>query len=64
MLRADAHRDGLVFPCFPYGRASPRVRPPGANDWHGEVETEGLGLLAADRGVQCWGMPNLRVVHG
>jgi Anp1 len=65
MVRADIHRDGLVFPPFPYGAANPAVRRP-----HpfgpavlGEIETEGLGLMAADMGHQCWGMPNLEVRH-
>jgi hypothetical protein len=29
----------------------------------GEVETEGLGLMAHDMGYTCWGMPNLEIVH-
>jgi hypothetical protein len=29
----------------------------------GEIETEGLGLMASDMGYQCWGMPNLRILH-
>jgi len=29
----------------------------------GEIETEELGLIAADMGHQCWGMPNLEVLH-
>ena len=29
----------------------------------GEVETEGLGLMARDMGYECWGMPNLEIVH-
>ena len=32
-------------------------------DGMGEVETEGLGLMAKDMGHECWGMPNLEVVH-
>ena len=26
--------------------------------------TEGLAAMAHDMGVQCWGMPGLRFVHG
>ena len=63
LVRADCHRDGLIFPCFPYGIPNRRVRPPGKNVWYGEVESEGLGVMAGDMGLQCWGMPNVRVVH-
>ena len=64
LVRADAHRDGLVFPPFPYGKRHPLGRPdqpfrPGG----GEIETEGLGLMASDMGYQCWGMPNLEIIH-
>jgi hypothetical protein len=59
LVRADVHRDGLVFPPFPYGRQSPLVRPGRA----GEIETEGLGLMAKDMGVQPWGMPWLEIRH-
>ena len=61
LVRADVHRDGLVFPPFPYGKPNPRIRT--TNYWLGEIETEGLGIMAADAGVQCWGMPNLEIRH-
>jgi hypothetical protein len=61
LVRADVHRDGVVFPPFPYGRANPRIRID--NHWLGEIETEGLGIMAADAGVQCWGMPHLEIRH-
>jgi len=60
LVRADLHRDGLVFPPFPYGRASQRVRAGRG----GELETEGLGIMAQDMGYRCWGMPNLEIRHG
>jgi hypothetical protein len=65
LVRADLHRDGLNFPSFPYGRRSPLVREPSplVGSDGGEVETEGLGLLAHDMGYECWGMPNLEIVH-
>jgi peptide chain release factor subunit 1 len=65
LVRADAHRDGLIFPPYPYGREHQSVRRPGPwgpQIW-GEIETEGFGLMAADMGYQCWGMPNLEVLH-
>lgn len=58
LVRADLHRDGLVFPAFPYGVGHPLARP-----GRGEVETEGLGILAHDMGHTCWGMPNLEIRH-
>ncbi len=61
LVRADVHRDGLVFPAFPYGLQNPRIRTD--NYWMGELETEGLGIMASDLGVQCWGMPNLEIKH-
>jgi peptide chain release factor subunit 1 len=58
LIRADIHRDGLVFPSFLYGRESPRIRR-----GRGELETEGLGMMAHDMGYACWGMPHLEVLH-
>ena len=65
LIRADLHRDGLVFPAFPYGRRNPFARWPSpfTGDAGGEYETEGLGLMAGDMGHQCWGMPHLEIVH-
>ncbi|HEX7775978.1 MAG TPA: hypothetical protein VF449_05570 [Parvibaculum sp.] len=59
MIRADRHRDGLIFPAYPYGRPNTRVRDPRI----GEYETEGLGLMASDMGLQCWGLPHLEIKH-
>jgi hypothetical protein len=58
LVNADIHRDGLVFPPFPYGRTNPAARPD-----HAEQDTEGLGLMARDMGHQCWGLPNLEIRH-
>ena len=58
LVRADLHRDGLIFPAFPYGQENARRRPE-----RGEFETEGLGLMAQDMGHQCWGMPHLEIRH-
>jgi hypothetical protein len=57
-VRADIHRDGLVFPPFLYGLENPKIRP-----GRGELETEGLGMMAADMGHTCWGMPHLEILH-
>jgi Anp1 len=65
LVRADAHRNGLVFPAFLYGQRSTLARDP--NPWApyliGELDTEGLGLMARDMGYQCWGLPNLEIRH-
>jgi peptide chain release factor subunit 1 len=29
----------------------------------GEMESEGLGMMARDMGCQCWGVPDLEVLH-
>ena len=58
LVRADLHRDGLVFPCFPYGEPNARIRPE-----RGELETEGLGMMARDMGHQPWGLPHLEIRH-
>ncbi len=75
LIRADLHRDGLVFPPFLYGRGHPRARVFNGfvsllrpwrllrGEHHGEVETEGLALMAHDMGYTCWGMPNVEVRH-
>ncbi len=63
LVRADVHRDGLIFPAFPYGVQNAKIRPQGANFWHGEIETEGLGIMAGDMGIQCWGLTTQRTVH-
>jgi len=63
LVRADVHRGGLIFPCFPYGAGNLAVRRPGPLALGGELETEGFGIMAQDMGYQCWGMPNLEVLH-
>ncbi len=63
LVRADLHRDGLIFPPFPYGVQSQRIRPAHPVWGLGEIETEGFGIMAQDMGHQCWGLPNLEVVH-
>jgi hypothetical protein len=57
LVHADVHRDGLIYPAFLYGRRSALARE------QGELETEGLGIMARDMGHQCWGMPNLEIRH-
>jgi hypothetical protein len=61
LVKADLHRDGLIFPPFPYGLGNNRIRKD--NAWLGELETEGFGIMASDSGVSCWGMPGLEIMH-
>lgn len=63
LVRADIHRDGLIFPPFRYGLENTSIRPVHEVWGRGEVETEGLGILAQDMGHQCWGLPDFEVVH-
>lgn len=48
LVRGDLHRQGLVFPPFPFRH---------------RIETEGLSMMALDMGVLSWGMPLLEVIH-
>jgi hypothetical protein len=48
LVRAELHREGLVFPAAP---------------WRGLIETEVLAAMARDMGVASWGLPNLEVFH-
>ncbi len=75
LIRADLHREGLIFPPFLYGKRSRLIRRfnwlvPRRTLWQwrarpfqGEIETEGLGIMAHDMGYTCWGMPNLEILH-
>jgi hypothetical protein len=66
LIRADLHRDGLIFPPYFYGEKSKLARlkkPYIGTSTFGEIETEGLGMMAADMGATCWGLPHLEVKH-
>jgi hypothetical protein len=65
LIRADRHRDGLVFPPFLYGARSRWVRDPHPlrGSHVGEIETEGLAIMAKDMGIECWGLPDLEIRH-
>jgi glycosyltransferase involved in cell wall biosynthesis len=80
-IKADLHREGLVFPPFYFGNQNPLIRTrnritslrdavnsldPGilaGKPVSGEIETEGLGIMAHEMGYECWGMPNLEILH-
>jgi len=65
LVRADRHRDGLVFPPFFYGARSRWVRTPNPwlGDQVGEIESEGFAMMAKDMGIECWGLPDLEIRH-
>lgn len=48
LIKADLHREGLVFPAYSH---------------RGYIETEGLAMMAKDMGYACWALPQLVVVH-
>ncbi len=48
LVWAGLHREGLVFPPFPY---------------RSRIETEGLAAMARDMGHRVWGMPHVEVIH-
>ena len=65
-VRANLHRDGLIFPPYFYGERNDRARlekPFIETPRFGEIETEGFGIMAADMGATCWGLPHLEVKH-
>lgn len=65
LVKADGHREGLIFPPFCYGARSRWIRDlrPLRGRIVGEIETEGLGIMAKDMGIECWGLPDLEVLH-
>jgi hypothetical protein len=48
LVRADLHRDGLIFPTVPVD---------------GYIETEGFAAMARAAGHQCWGLPDIEILH-
>jgi len=63
LVRADLHRDGLIFPAFRYGLESRLARQSHPVWGAGEIETEGLAMMARDMGYQCWGLPDFEIIH-
>ncbi|MEZ4883089.1 MAG: hypothetical protein R3E32_00040 [Chitinophagales bacterium] len=81
LVKADIHREGLVFPTFLFGHRSPLIRASNHffmkrdllkkfglggilnRQFQGEIETEGLGIMAYEMGYECWGMPHLEILH-
>ena len=66
LVRADRHRDGLIWPAFRYGLQNPLIRTNPRTIGRpelGEIETEGLGMMAHDMGLTCWGLPEVEVRH-
>lgn len=48
LVKADLHREGLNFPCYPYQRL---------------IETEALAAMATNMGYSTWGLPQVKVLH-
>jgi mannan polymerase complexes MNN9 subunit len=48
LVKAEVHRDGAMFPAFPFYHL---------------VETEGFAKMARRLGYSCWGLPNYFVSH-
>lgn len=48
LVKAQVHRDGAIFPPFPYQH---------------QVETEGFAKMAKAIGYEIWGLPNYLVYH-
>lgn len=81
LIKADIHREGLVFPPFLFGHRSPLIRDNNFlfeekdllekfglegivnRQFQGEIETEGLGMMAYEMGYECWGLPHLEILH-
>jgi hypothetical protein len=66
LVRADRHRDGLIWPAYRYGLQNPLIRTDPAligRPELGEIETEGLGMMAHDMGLTCWGLPHVEIRH-
>jgi len=66
LVRADRHRDGLIWPAYRYGLANPLIRTDPRQIGRpelGEIETEGLGMMAHDMGLTCWGLPEVEIRH-
>lgn len=66
LVRADRHRDGLIWPPYRYGLPHPLIRTDPrlvGRPELGEIETEGLGMMAHDMGLTCWGLPDVEIRH-
>lgn len=48
LVRSKLHKEGIIFPAKPYRQY---------------IETEGLAMIAADRGYKAWGMPDVHIIH-
>ena len=66
LVRADLHRDGLIFPSFPFGTRHPAIRPESGTWLQGllvKSKPRASAIMAQAMGAQCWGMPNLEILH-
>jgi peptide chain release factor subunit 1 len=66
LIKADLHREGLIFPPFAFGDRHPAIRdqnPCLPLGQAGEVETEGLGIMALAMGHQPWAAQDIEILH-
>jgi len=66
LMRADCRHNGLIWPAYPYGLSNPLIRTDPRQIGRpelGEIETEGLGMMAHDMGLTCWGLPDVEIRH-
>lgn len=66
LVAADLHREGLVFPPFAFGERHPAIRdqnPCLPEGRAGEVESEGLGIMALAMGHQPWAATDIEILH-
>jgi hypothetical protein len=66
LVNADRHRDGLIWPPYLYGVGNSKIRTDPETIGRpeiGEIETEGLGIMADDMGLTCWGLPFVEIRH-
>ena len=66
LVKADLHREGLIFPPFAFGERHPAIRdhnPCLPEGRAGEIETEGLGIMALAMGHQPWAAHDIEILH-
>lgn len=48
LVKSEIHAQGILFPDYAY---------------RGYLDTEGFAMQARDRGLTCWGLPDLEIIH-
>lgn len=66
LVNADLHREGLIFPPFAFGDRHEAIRdvnPCLPTRRAGEIESEGLGIMALSMGYQAWAAQDIMIKH-